>query len=170
MLLHPVADAQLRLITDASRVAVGAVVEQLRSAFSTDLCCTSAELVYSCPLHLPGNFITPSPAYGLSVSISYVAELRGLFEQTWPMLPRQRSGHSIFVSQEFLSCTHMFLRVTLPVILSLPLLMAYTGSSSGTPGLSPLTSTAVKASTADRVKPAYVTSRRPSYAFPVSTK
>lgn len=33
MLLHPVADAQLRLITDASSVAVGAVLEQFVSGW-----------------------------------------------------------------------------------------------------------------------------------------
>ncbi|XP_077551929.1 uncharacterized protein LOC144166220 [Haemaphysalis longicornis] len=80
----------------------------LRSAFKTDLRCTSAELVHGCSLRLPGDFLTPPPADGPSDPAGYVADLRRLFEHIRPVIPRQRSDHSVFVSQDLSSCTHGF--------------------------------------------------------------
>ncbi|XP_077528379.1 uncharacterized protein LOC144140046 [Haemaphysalis longicornis] len=82
----------------------------LRPAFKADLQCTSAELVYGCPLRLPGDLLTPPPADGPSDPAGYVADLRRLFKQIRPILPRQRSDPSVFVSQDFSSCTHVFVR------------------------------------------------------------
>lgn len=142
----------------------------LRSAFKADLHCTSAELVYGCPLRLPGDLLTPPPADGPSDPAGYVADLRRLFEQIRPVLPRQRSDHSVFVSQDLSSCTHVFVRHDAA---RRPLTPAFDGPYRVIER-HPKTFTLdingrQDVVAADRVKPAYLASLRPNQTFPVST-
>lgn len=79
-----------------------------RSAFKTDLKCTSAELVYGSPLRLPGEFfdtsedIVPQP--------QYLDDLRRSIQELQPTPPRFPSSRKVFVSQELTTCTHAFVR------------------------------------------------------------
>lgn len=139
----------------------------LRSAFKADLHCTSAELVYGCPLRLPGDLLTPPPADGPSDPAGYVADLRRLFEQIRPVLPRQRSDHSVFVSQDLSSCTHVFMgrnaaRRPLTPAFDGPYRVIERHPKTFTLGVNGRQDVVA----ADRVKPAYVACLRP---IPVST-
>jgi len=72
-----------------------------------DLGCSTADIVYGAPLHLPGEFFSPFDDT-LPNAINYTNQLRTAmqgFEVTPTHTP---SSHPVFIPQEFSTCTHVF--------------------------------------------------------------
>lgn len=81
----------------------------IRSAYKSDLGCTSAELVYGASLRLPGQFFEqvqdrlPDPT-------NYVDRLRAVMDSLRPTATRTSKSNRPHVSENLTNCTHVFVR------------------------------------------------------------
>lgn len=81
----------------------------VRSALKEDLGCTAADLVYGCSLRLPGEFLSAPVADIHANPASLACRLRAAMAELRPTPPRPGS-RQVFVSQDFETCTHIYLR------------------------------------------------------------
>ncbi|XP_064478563.1 uncharacterized protein LOC135391923 [Ornithodoros turicata] len=95
----------------------------LRSSLKQDLQCSHSDLVFGCPLRLPGDFLSsPSPAP--PSAHDFAAQLRDHFRDLQPVSPRQPSNRKIFVHPDLKTSFHVFVRAD---HVTPPLSPAYTG-------------------------------------------
>ena len=83
----------------------------IRAAVKDDLACSSAELVYGCPLRLPGQFFDP-PSAAVNPSSNYVKALQTIMQSLKPVPTSQHATVSpcAFIPMELQSSTHVFIR------------------------------------------------------------
>ncbi|KAF2353763.1 hypothetical protein FHG87_015482, partial [Trinorchestia longiramus] len=79
-----------------------------RSALKTDLQSTSAEMVYSTTLRLPGELFVPAKTP--IDPLEFVGKLRSVMAQLRPAPTRLHRHQHSFVSEDLSTCTHVFLR------------------------------------------------------------
>nr|XP_015911934.1 uncharacterized protein LOC107442797 [Parasteatoda tepidariorum] len=79
-----------------------------RAAGKEDLQATTAEMVYGTPIRLPGEFLCPST--GTADPTNFVGKLKETMQELLPVKSRHRGHGAVFVSKDFLSCSHVFLR------------------------------------------------------------
>ena len=78
----------------------------IRSAWKEDLKASSAELVYSSPLRLPGEFFTPSPGD----CTDFTSQLRVHFGKLQPVPASRHATPSTFIFKDLATASHVFLR------------------------------------------------------------
>jgi hypothetical protein len=81
----------------------------LRSAFKTDLQCTTAELVYGSTLRLPAEFLNPSTTTETEPS-TFLSQLRDNMQQLSPTPASSHDKSASFIHPALETCTHVFLR------------------------------------------------------------
>ena len=82
----------------------------IRSSLKEDMGCSAAELVYGCPLHLPGEFFTPSKDMPVSDVSSYVSRLKSHMSQLIAQPPWSSATYRSFVSPDLLTSSFVFIR------------------------------------------------------------
>ena len=82
----------------------------IRTALKDDLRCSAAELVYGTTLRLPGEFFDPTEVDGTADPASYVVRLRSTMHKLRAAPVRKQTQRAVHVSDELLSCTHVFVR------------------------------------------------------------
>ena len=92
--------------------ALPLVLLGMRAAVKNDLHCSVAEMVFGEPLRLPGEFFVASNG-DMVADPAFVADLRQKIRLLRPIPPVWHGGESrrSYVSQEFSSATHVFVRV-----------------------------------------------------------
>ncbi|XP_064470542.1 uncharacterized protein LOC135385262 [Ornithodoros turicata] len=95
----------------------------LRSSLKQDLTCSSAELVFGCPLRLPGDFLEP-PSRHPPAGDDFARQLRDHFRTIQPAPPRQPLYRRIFVHPDLNKSSHVFIRAD---HVKPPLTPVYTG-------------------------------------------
>ena len=91
-------------------VALPVVLLGIRSSLKEDLHHSSAELVYGANLRLPGEFLAPTPDPEPCSTQDFAFRLKSAMRSLQPVQPRS-STKKTFVSQDLLTCTHVFVRV-----------------------------------------------------------
>ncbi|XP_064463563.1 uncharacterized protein LOC135374552 [Ornithodoros turicata] len=95
----------------------------IRSSLKQNLQCSPSDLVFGCPLRLPGDFLSsPSPAP--PSAHDFAAQLRDHFRDLQPVSPRQPTNRKIFVHPDLKTSSHVFVRAD---HVKPPLTPAYTG-------------------------------------------
>ena len=96
----------------------------IRSSLKEDMGCSAAELVYGCPLHLPGEFFTPSKDMPVPDVSSYVSRLKSHMSQLIAQPPQSSAIHRSFISPDLLTSSIVFIRTD---SVRKPLLQPYHG-------------------------------------------
>ena len=93
--------------------ALPLVLLGIRSAWKDDLKASSAELVYSSPLRLPGEFFAPSPSKCTDVT-DFASQLRVHIGKLCPLPASQHAAPSTFIFKDLATTSHVFLRQGAP--------------------------------------------------------
>ena len=83
----------------------------IRTALKADIGNSSAELVYGSRLRLPGEFLCDTSSKHTTTVQDFAADLTRAMSNLKPVQPRQATSQKTFVSQDLLSCTHVFVRI-----------------------------------------------------------
>ncbi|GBM64178.1 hypothetical protein AVEN_89030-1 [Araneus ventricosus] len=117
---HPAANGQVERFHRQLKAAIMAhgnvqwsstlptILLGFRATWKEDLEATTAEMVYGAPIRLPGEFLSlttdsPDPS-------TFVGKLKEVMQRLLPPKTQHHSQHSVFVSKDLSSCSHVFLR------------------------------------------------------------
>ncbi|GFT33516.1 retrovirus-related Pol polyprotein from transposon 412 [Nephila pilipes] len=79
-----------------------------RATWKEDLQATTAEMIYGAPIRLPGEFLCPSKPS--ADPVTFVGRLRETMQRLSPPTTQHHGHHTIFVSKDLTTCSHVFLR------------------------------------------------------------
>ncbi|GFS48632.1 retrovirus-related Pol polyprotein from transposon 412 [Nephila pilipes] len=79
-----------------------------RATWKEDLQATTAEMIYGAPIRLPGEFLCPSKPS--ADPVIFVGRLRETMQRLSPPTTQHHGHHTIFVSKDLATCSHVFLR------------------------------------------------------------
>ncbi|GFS70976.1 transposon Ty3-I Gag-Pol polyprotein [Nephila pilipes] len=79
-----------------------------QATWKKDLQATTAEMIYRAPIRLPGEFLCPSKPS--ADPVTFVVRLRETMQRLSPPTTQHHGHHTIFVSKDLATCSHVFLR------------------------------------------------------------
>ncbi|XP_076060346.1 uncharacterized protein LOC143036673 [Oratosquilla oratoria] len=82
----------------------------IRTSLKVDIGHSPAQLIFGTPLRLPGEFVTDVPHSNSCTPHDFVFQLKETMAKLHPVPPRHAKSPGTFVSQDFLQCTHVFVR------------------------------------------------------------
>ena len=92
-------------------VSLPLVLLGIRSSVKEDIGHSPAELVYGTPMRLPGTFIDSPEETDTVSQRDFAVQLREVMSKLKPVQPRHPKSPKIFISQDLLECSHVFVRV-----------------------------------------------------------
>ncbi|GFS98067.1 hypothetical protein TNCV_2855121 [Trichonephila clavipes] len=117
---HPAANGQLERFHRQLKAAIMAhgssqwttvlptILMGFRATWKEDLQATAAEMIYGAPIRLPGEFLYPSKQS--ADPVTFVGRLRESMQRLSPPTTQHHGQHTIFVSKDLATCSHVFLR------------------------------------------------------------
>ncbi|GFT91809.1 transposon Ty3-I Gag-Pol polyprotein [Nephila pilipes] len=117
---HPAANGQVERFHRQLKVAIMAhgnaqwttvlptILMGFRATWKEDLQATTAEMIYGAPIRLPGEFLCPSKPS--ADPVTFVGRLRETMQCLSPPTTQHHGHHTIFVSKDLATCSHVFLR------------------------------------------------------------
>ncbi|GBN44508.1 Retrovirus-related Pol polyprotein from transposon 412 [Araneus ventricosus] len=88
--------------------ALSTILLGFRATWKEDLEATTAEMVYGTLIQLPGEFL--SPTTDSPDPSTFVGKLKEVMQRLLPLKTQHHGQHSVFVSKDLSSCSHVFLR------------------------------------------------------------
>ena len=82
----------------------------IRTAFKTDLQCSTAELVYGTTLRLPGEFFHHEASDPITEQTTLLTRLKTAMRELRAVPVREQSQRNTYVSKDLSACTHVFVR------------------------------------------------------------
>ncbi|GFT63253.1 transposon Ty3-I Gag-Pol polyprotein [Nephila pilipes] len=117
---HPAANGQVERFHRQLKAAIMAhgnaqwttvlptILMGFRATWKEDLQATTAEMIYGAPIRLPGEFLCPSKPS--ADPVTFVGRLRETMQRLSPPTTQHHGHHTIFVSKDLATCSHVFLR------------------------------------------------------------
>ncbi|GBO37772.1 Retrovirus-related Pol polyprotein from transposon 412 [Araneus ventricosus] len=117
---HPAANGQVERFHRQLKAAIMAhgkvqwssalptILLGFRATWKEDLEATTADMVYGAPIRLPGEFL--SPTTDSPDPSTFVGKLKEVMKRLLPPKTQHHGQHSVFVSKDLSSCSHVFLR------------------------------------------------------------
>ncbi|GFT44608.1 transposon Ty3-I Gag-Pol polyprotein, partial [Nephila pilipes] len=116
---HPAANGQVERFHRQLKAAIMAhgnaqwttvlptILMGFRATWKEDLQATTAEMIYGAPIRLPGEFLCPSKPS--ADPVTFVGRLRETKQHLSPPTTQHHGHHTIFVSKDLATCSHVFL-------------------------------------------------------------
>ncbi|GFT11196.1 transposon Ty3-I Gag-Pol polyprotein [Nephila pilipes] len=118
---HPAANGQVERFHRQLKAAIMAhgnaqwttvlptILMGFRATWKEDLQATTAEMIYGAPpIRLPGEFLCPSKPS--ADPVTFMGRLRETMQRLSPPTTQHHGHHTIFVSKDLATCSHVFLR------------------------------------------------------------
>lgn len=86
------------------------ILLRIRTTIKEDLGCSSAELIYSTTLRIPGAFFNPAPTSATSDVTDYVETLKSTMQRLRVVSPRQSHNRPVHVQSELATSTYILIR------------------------------------------------------------
>ncbi|GFY47297.1 retrovirus-related Pol polyprotein from transposon 412 [Trichonephila inaurata madagascariensis] len=89
-------------------IVLPTILMGFRATWKEDLQTTTVEMIYGAHIRLPGEFLCPSKSS--ADPITFVERLGSQCRVSHPPTSRYHGQHTIFVSKDLSTCSHVFLR------------------------------------------------------------